>query len=286
MKKYTPLPHTVFGFRKRLSESIRYMPGKFLAPKPVFLYAFSMFRGITKKYALSIACAALLCSTLSAAEPSWMIPLRDAVYAQNVSLDRMLLLYNEAKAAASSRLSGQGLYLALSRCEYFLGRAYQDKGRNKEAAASYDAGIDLAKKAQTVAPTAEGYLLLSLAIGQNCMIRSTPWVMANGLKVEDNAKKTLSLDPNNVPALYQIAARYAFGPMPFGDYPRGVTMMKQILANHEKTMQKNELFDVYSAIGYAYLQDKKPGEARSWLDKAQACYPTNKFVQGLIRDNY
>ncbi|MDR1306822.1 MAG: hypothetical protein LBK74_04535 [Treponema sp.] len=241
---------------------------------------------MSKKQVLPALCALLLCRSLLAAEPSWMIPLRDAVYAQNLSMDRVLALYNETKTGARSRLSGQGLYLALSRCEYFLGRAYQDNGRKKEAIASYDAGIDLAKKAQALAPTAEGYLLLSLAIGQNCMIRSTPWVMANGLKVEDNAKKTLALDPGNVLALYQVAARYAFGPMPFGDYPRGVTMMKQILTDHEQTMQKNELFDVCSAIAYAYLQDKKPGEARPWLDRAQSCYPTNKFVQGLIRDNY
>jgi tetratricopeptide (TPR) repeat protein len=241
---------------------------------------------MNKKQVLLMLCAVLLCRTLFAAEPSWMIPLRDAVYAQNLSIDRILALYNETKAGANNRLSGQELHLALSRCEYFLGRAYQDNGQKKEAAASYDAGIDLAKKAQAVVPTAEGYLLLSLAIGQNCMIRSTPWVMANGLKVEDNARKTLALDPNNVLALYQIAARYAFGPMPFGNYPKGITMMKQILADHEKTMQKNELFDVCSAIGYAYLQDKKPGEARPWLDRAQACYPTNKFVQGMIRDNY
>jgi tetratricopeptide (TPR) repeat protein len=239
-----------------------------------------------KKYVLLLLCAVLLCGGLSAVEPSWMIPLRDAVYAQNLSLDRVLSLYNETKTSAASRLSGQGLYLALSRCEYFLGRAYQDHGRKKEAVASYDVGIDLAQKAQAIAPTAEGYLLLSLTVGQNCMIRSTPWVIANGLKVEDNARKTLTMDPNNVPALYQIAARYAFGPMPFGDYPRGIAMMKQILVDHEKTMQKSELFDVYSAIGYAYLQDKKPGEARGWLDKALTCYPTNKFVLDLIRDNY
>jgi tetratricopeptide (TPR) repeat protein len=39
---------------------------------------------------------------------------------------------------------------------------------------------------------------------------------------------------------------------------------------------------VYLAIGYAYIQQKKYQEARPWLEKARAVYPSNKFVRELL----
>jgi tetratricopeptide (TPR) repeat protein len=108
--------------------------------------------------------------------------------------------------------------------------------------------------------------------------------MANGLKVERYSKNALALNPRNVPALYMIAARYAFAPRPFGNYPKGVQLLQEILNANEAIMEKDELFNVYSGIGYAYIQDKKSEEARPWLEKSLTCYPTNKFVRGLLNN--
>jgi tetratricopeptide (TPR) repeat protein len=108
--------------------------------------------------------------------------------------------------------------------------------------------------------------------------------MANGLKVERYSKNALTLNSRNVTALYMLAARYAFGPRPFGNYPKGIRMMQEILDANEPAMEKDDLFNVYSAIGYAYIQDKKQKEARPWLEKSLTYYPGNKFVRGLLNN--
>jgi tetratricopeptide (TPR) repeat protein len=53
-------------------------------------------------------------------------------------------------------------------------------------------------------------------------------------------------------------------------------MMQAILVNGD--MEKDDLFNVHLAIGYAYIQQKKYGEARPWLLKSLEIYPTNKFA--------
>jgi tetratricopeptide (TPR) repeat protein len=216
--------------------------------------------------------------------PVWYISLRDAVYDQNLTIEAMEALYREALAGAESGLTGQAKSLMLARCEYLMGRAYQDKDNKKNAGVHYDKGILWAEAAQEQGETSEGWLLLAQNIAQNCNVKPVSWVMANGLKVERYSKNALALNPRNVTALYMIAARYAFAPRPFGNYPKGVQMMREILAANEPVMERDELFNVYSAVGYAYIQDKKQEEARPWLEKSLTYYPGNKFVRGLLNN--
>ena len=51
----------------------------------------------------------------------------------------------------------------------------------------------------------------------------------------------------------------------------------------EGDMEKDDLFNVYSAIGYAYIQQKKHDEARPWLLKSLEVYPGNKYAQSLLQ---
>jgi Tfp pilus assembly protein PilF len=57
-------------------------------------------------------------------------------------------------------------------------------------------------------------------------------------------------------------------------------MMSAVL--NESDMDKDDMFNVYSAIGYAYVQQKKYTQARPWLLKSLEVYPTNKYVQTLL----
>ncbi len=47
-------------------------------------------------------------------------------------------------------------------------------------------------------------------------------------------------------------------------------------------MQKDVRFNVHSAIGYVYMQQKKYNDAKPWLERALEVYPTNKFVQNML----
>jgi tetratricopeptide (TPR) repeat protein len=214
--------------------------------------------------------------------PDWFILLRDAVYEQNLSADEMVPLYRRAMEKARVEFSGAGQYLMLSRCEYMMGRAFQYENRKNEAIDRYDAGIDWAEKSLEVRPSGEGWRMLAENISQSCAVRTTGWVMANGLKVEKYAKNALGLDARNAAAQYMLAARWVYAPSPFGNYRRGIQMMEEIIGNNTMVMGRDDIFNVYSSIGYAYFQQKKYAQARPWFIKSLEIYPTNKYVQGLL----
>lgn len=213
--------------------------------------------------------------------PEWMLPLRDAVYEQQLKADEVEPLYRAAKTAAQEHYSGTALDLALSRCEYFMGRVIQDGGkRDKEARARYDEGLRLAEKALNTSPSADAWLLRTQNLSQACSIGPWSYTMAHGLDVEKFAKNVLALDSRNAAAQFIIAARWIYAPSPWNDIKKGIEMMKAIPENSD--MEKDDFFNVYSSIGYGYIQQKKYAEARPWLLQAQKIYPTNKNIIDLL----
>jgi tetratricopeptide (TPR) repeat protein len=215
--------------------------------------------------------------------PDYFLPLRDAIYAQELSADEIIPLYRDALGKARGNLAGHELYTMLSRCEYMMGRAYQEDRRKDEAVRCYERGVAWAEKANAETPTAGAYEMLASNIGQQCMLRPIPWVMVNGIKVEENAKKGLELDRRHAACMYMIASRWAFGPGPFGNPRRGITELSAIL-NEGDNLGTDDYFNVYTGIAYAYLRLKSKMEAALWAAKALEIYPTNKFARGLLRD--
>lgn len=214
--------------------------------------------------------------------PEWYTQLRDAVYSQDLSSQDLTGLYSAARDRAQKELSGAALSVMLSRCEYMMGRSLQYEGNKDEAAAYYARGMNYAQEALDREASAEGWQMLAENISQSCVVRSTAWAMANGLKVERYARNALSIDPGNTAAQHMIAARYVYAPAPFHNYKKGIQMMQAILNNFDSRLQKDDRFNVYSAIGYALYQQGNNGDAKGWLTKALELYPDNKFVGNLL----
>ena len=212
--------------------------------------------------------------------PDWFIPLREAVYEQKLKADEIVPVYREVSDRARRELSGEALYVMLSRCEYMMGRAYQYEERKEEAAARYAEGMSWAEKALAVRPSAEAWQMRAENLSQSCAVRSAAYAMANGLNVEKYAKNALALNSRNAAAQHMIAARWVYAPSPFHNYRRGIDMMNDILTGGDT--HRDDLFNVYLAIGYAYVQQKKYADARPWLIKALEVYPTNKFARELL----
>jgi tetratricopeptide (TPR) repeat protein len=232
---------------------------------------------------LLTVCLLLSAAALSAENlPDWYIPLRDAIYEQNLKADEIAPLFRETSAKARSALSGAELYVMLSRCEYMMGRAYQYEERKEEAAAHYAEGMSWAEKALEEQPGDEAWQLLAENISQSCAVRPASFAMANGLKVERFAKNALELNPRNTASHIMIASRWVYAPAPFNNYRKGIQMMEDIAARYDQDLHRDDRFNVYSAVGYAYVQQKKYAQARPWLQKSLEVYPTNKFVRGLL----
>jgi tetratricopeptide (TPR) repeat protein len=239
-----------------------------------------MFAAMKGVFVPSLLC---LCPLFAGAGevPLWFVPLRDAVFAQTLKAEEVAPIYRETVRQAEADLSGEKRDAMLSRCELMMGKSFQLDERNDEAIDCYEKGIALAEQSIASRPSPEGYEMLSAHIGQICMLKPKSWVIANGLKVERNAKKALSLNPQNAACLYMTASRWVFGPGMFGNPRRGIAEMEAIL-NGAADMEKDDLFNVYSAIGYAYIRLKKERDALPWIRKALDLYPTNKFALDLL----
>jgi tetratricopeptide (TPR) repeat protein len=235
-----------------------------------------------KNHILALVFCFLGCTVYADSIPEWFLPLREAVYEQKLKVDEALPLYREVKRRAEEGLSGQGLYLMLSRCEYMMGRMYLYETRNGEALARFEEGMALAQRSLDIAASPEGWVMLAENLSQSCSIQSVAYVMRHGLDVERYAKNALALDSGNTAAQIMIASRWVYAPSPFNNLKRGIQMMEDILNNFEARLQKDDRFNVCSAIGYAYLQQKKPQEARLWLQRSLSVYPTNQYVQTLL----
>jgi tetratricopeptide (TPR) repeat protein len=214
--------------------------------------------------------------------PDWFLPLRDAIYEQNLKADQVAPLYREVKGRAERELSGYRRCLILSRCEYMMGRAYLYEERKDDALEKFDAGMAQAQQSLDLEASPEGWVMLAENLSQACSIRPVGYVMRNGLKVEQYAKNALALDGGNTAAQILIASRWVYAPSPFNNLRRGIQMMEDILNNFDERLPRDDRFNVNLAIGYAYLQQKKPRDAGIWLERARSVYPTNKYVQELL----
>lgn len=219
--------------------------------------------------------------------PDWFLPLRDAVYEQKLKADEVVPLYREVKRRAEESLSGEGLYLMLSRCEYMMGRVYlydarKDEAWKDDALARFEEGMAQAQRSLDIAASAAAWVMLAENLSQSCSIQSVAYVIRYGLDVERYAKKALALDPGNTAAQILTASRWVYAPSPFNNLKRGIQMMEDILNNFDTRLQKDDRFNVCSAIGYAYLQQKNAQEARLWLQRSLSVYPSNQYVQELL----
>jgi tetratricopeptide (TPR) repeat protein len=224
--------------------------------------------------------------SLYAVSPPWLEVFRDAVFNQNVTIAEAERLFQEADRQAKETLNGSALFTMLSRCEYLLGRVYQDYNRKDEAASHFEKGIKRAEESLAQgdgAPAsvrAGAYEMIATNIGHLCMLKSKAWVMANGLKVEENAKKARQLDSRNAGALYMLACRWAYGPGLLGDPKRGIAELESMI-NGAADLERDSYFNVYSSLGYAYMRLNRNQEALSWVQRSLTQYPSNKFALDL-----
>jgi len=214
--------------------------------------------------------------------PDWYTPLRDAVYSQILTSAEIAGLYTTTRETAQKELSGAPLSVMLSRCEYMMGRSLIYEKKEDQARPCFEKGMDYAQQSLDKEPSAEGWQMLSENLSYLCTVRSTAFVMANGLKVGKYARNALDLDPGNTAAQYLIAARWVYAPAAFRDLKKGIQMMRDILTNYDSRLQKDDRFNVYSSIGYGLNLQKNYKDAKDWFVKSLEVYPDNKYVKGLL----
>ncbi|GMO26992.1 MAG: hypothetical protein Ta2B_07480 [Termitinemataceae bacterium] len=215
--------------------------------------------------------------------PDWFIPLRDSVYEQKLSTADIEKLAKDIEKKSRIQFTGFALDTALSRIEYFKGRAYQNDKKNSDAVKHYNECINLSEKSIKVQPTSSAYELIAASTMELCKIKDKPWVMARRPDIQKNSELALSLNGGSGSALYMIKSRWIFSTGTFADISRGISELTDLL-NSNNSLQKDDFFNINLTIGYAYLLLKKKSEAEPWLKKAAEYYPTNQYVKDLLED--
>jgi tetratricopeptide (TPR) repeat protein len=231
-----------------------------------------------------IVCALCLNAALLGAKemPDWFTPLLNAVYDGAGDAAYIARLGNEVEERAKQELSGADMFNMLSYSEFLIAKAYLTEKNDDEAERRFQQGLDYAYNSVEDKPTAEGYRMIAENISQLCTLKPAVWVIANGLKVEQYAKKGLKYDKRNAACRFLIAARWIYAPAPFHNINKGINEMKNILSG-SFNLQKEDYFNVYYSVAYAYNRSKKADEAKSWLEKALDIYPENKDALNLGR---
>ena len=212
------------------------------------------------------------------------IVLRDSMYNNTCSADELLPLYDAAVASAKENFSEDTLLVALSRCEYIMGRAYSYEEKKDAAGARYDAGDKLAEQALDIRESATAHLMRGENISQNCSVKPVSYALSHGTKISGLAKKVLKLDKKYGAAMYLQTAQHIYAPSPFHNHKKGIREMEEILNDSSVRLEKDDIFNLTSAIGYGHLQRDEKDEAKKWLLKALEIYPGNKYVQSLLKD--
>jgi tetratricopeptide (TPR) repeat protein len=214
--------------------------------------------------------------------PESFCTFRETVYAQNTNLLELMRLYTQAKEDIERTFTGVDLYTCLSRCEYLMGLSFQIEGKKNEAAAFYEQGIAWAEESLTWRPTSEGYRLLGTNISLLCGARRS-YALSHFSRIEENANKAIDLDPQNLTAYYLIAAKYVVAPWPFGNVRKGASLLEEIIRQNIEVMEQEDRFNLYLMLELACIKLKRNADAQIWHEKASALYPTNNFINVLLK---
>jgi len=214
--------------------------------------------------------------------PNTFITFRDTVYLQSRSAHDLLRFYTAAKRDITDSLTGAAMYLALARCEYLMGIAYKTENKTSEAAAYFEQGITWSENSLAAAMTSEGYLLLGSGISFICQI-NTSYGLRNHRKIEENAQRSLEINPDNLMAQHLMASFYILAPWPIGNVQRGERMLREILNHNYLSLSQDDLFNIYLILQAACLKQRKNQEALLWQQRGEALYPTNNFISMLVK---
>jgi tetratricopeptide (TPR) repeat protein len=170
----------------------------------------------------------------------------------------------------------------LAQTHFLIGWYYHRTLNNRKLAKKHwKIMYEYADKALEIQEFSEGFRLKAEAICHLCMVTSVPWVIINGLRIKGYCEKALDLYPENGKAMFLLGGAKAYPPFWFGGNPReAIRLLKKALKM--KYLELNDKYNIYTAMGVAYLKEKKYTKAIGSLEKSLLIYPGNEFSQSML----
>jgi len=205
--------------------------------------------------------------------------LRDAVYngVQPGEVEKTVLsLIEETKIQALGEIDR---FLILARIEYLLGRSWNEAGDKKKAILHFEAAMNNAQLSMESGEHPAGVMALTKPLSELCLLKNMGFLIANGPKIAQNAKKVLAAEPGHPGALSILAGAKAYPPAIFGGNPKeAIEQMEALLKARDEGFEKDDLFDIRTCVATALMKLDREDEARFWFEAALELYPGNNYA--------
>lgn len=188
-------------------------------------------------------------------------------------------------ALRSANLPEAERALALARAEYYAARSWKEVDNKVKAIPHYEEAIVQARAALAAGETAARLIALMKPLSELCLLKDMAFLVVNGPKVGQYARRALSLEPGYPSALIAIAASKAYPPAIFGGNPKeALEEMEALLARQPGAgLAKDELFDLRMCAGTACEKLGRKAEAAAWFRQALALYPNNTYAREQLK---
>lgn len=195
----------------------------------------------------------------------------------------------------------------LSRCDYYFGmyvmatydltrlehalddtsKEFEDPvEKNKriraEACKWFEQAVEISKKAMEVKQGADAMSIYAQAVSACCTVKTVAYVLGNGLKIGQYAKKAVKIDPLNGTAWFSVNAQDVYAPGIFGNANRGRKTMLQYLNDETLIKEKFDYFNFTCAVAYTYFRQHNYKDAIVWYRKCQDIFPNNYAIFDLV----
>ena len=184
----------------------------------------------------------------------------------------VLAAYDEAAKFVTTEVEG-------AQIDYLAGLYFMNIDNKAKAGDYYNSALDKAKKSYDKEPNAEAYCVYAEALSQNCTVQSSAYMVSNGTKVPNFAKKALALDPKCAGASYSLACYSIYAPAPFCNLKKGIKILDSTIET--SNLDQDDLFNYYSTYAYVAIRQKDFKRADEYCAKAAAIYPNNKDLKML-----
>ena len=183
---------------------------------------------------------------------------------------------NAAYARAAKLVSTK---VESAQIDYLAGFYYMNIDNKAKAGEYYTSALDKAKASFEESPTAEAYCIYAEALSQNCTVQSSAYMVSNGTKVPNFAKKALAIDPKCAGASYSLACYSIYAPAPFTNLKKGLKILDSTIET--SNLDTDDLFNYYSTYAYVAIKQKDFKLADAYCAKAAEIYPNNKDLKML-----
>lgn len=165
----------------------------------------------------------------------------------------------------------------------YKGQAYYEKKDSNSSIFELEKSLNSAKNAIKIKETSDSWSVMAYAGSLIMIQKGITYIISNSGKVNDDAKKSLSLDKNNIRGAIVFAQGLINAPLIFGGNKKeGIRVLENLLKKRE--INKEFSYTIYMILAELYQKQNKINKALKNCRYAVLIYPDNINALKLINE--